>query len=1050
MSAIDVGQLDKINAIPNKNTNNVLLDGLCIEDQLYLNTLMDEESSDSDSQLAGSSSPWSPPMAERPMTLNMSGQKQRRRKMKMKSPYAITMSLEDISYIRPSWGMSKGIKRIEVRKQRGKKAGAIKCAELEKEAKGAGDGKGKRKPLVEPYHMFLALVMLLVLGLMLLSYFIDVARNRETAHRYRIEMRPSERRFSVFKQKDGVLLRDRVLRINYGRGIPSNLKHQECTCEMFEAERLKYLGQPNDGKASSSGAQGDCFACFDWARRANMRMFVNKTQYRNLMNHQHSGMLEEDLSITCYDIKWQSYDTLETPLVDCFEMNDEQWFGLGDIQTPLWPLNKLDQADFKPLTTNLLADFPGHQRRHADHSAQSAGALEFGSQVDFSLLSSNGFAIGNLKTDLQPAIKISASGREICLSAVCSDKCSQLWTRRDEEAERFRHQNNLLEYNICSASSWRLLSMRLIDERTQRLTTSRTDDKLVRAEQEAPKATNLRRLTATEVEQPLGAANNSRFTLQQPAAQEGQQQQQRPPAREAIGLIERAIFKTSPEFIPSLDGQTLRQHVDKIVKLNLKTSPILVIDTRWQNYLGSFKLNSALFPKAKLLFEILHNKGFKIVLTIKPHIDLNIGIPALKQLLDQRRLVSVQHGNELTQTRSEDMISVAPRSFHLASPVTNTFQRAAVAPQDQNLTSSVLRRKSFFVFQNESVLFKEELERSAAPGRQRAFIFDCNESYSNQCVMIDLVAPANRAWMIELIRRSSFLSQEADGLLLAGAHPDPAQWDAQHRRAMSRLVEELVEREGLFVLPQWSNNFNYVQLAPRRRDWAGLRSIVDSVLNLGLQGFSLIHPGSVWADLEWKPEKSEATGQAAAEGQPSAEQRDEELAVRWLQVAVFLPILQFNDLTPIDKYQLHEQLQQLVRIRKLHVVPEIKRHLPFTPLVHRDFGEFKAQRPAYQQRLAALRYAWNNNAPMAATNQSAGGGGAPAAQINGAVGQQFMIGADLLVAPVLQEGQRQKDIYLPAGIWHDELRKLNVRGSKWLYNYPIELNEVAWFTRARR
>lgn len=74
-------------------------------------------------------------------------------------------------------------------------------------------------------------------------------------------------------------------------------------------------------------------------------------------------------------------------------------------------------------------------------------------------------------------------------------------------------------------------------------------------------------------------------------------------------------------------------------------------------------------------------------------------------------------------------------------------------------------------------------------------------------------------------------------------------------------------------------------------------------------------------------------------------------------------------------------------------------------------------------------------------------------QINGSkaiVPEQFSIGSDIIVAPIMNENQKQRDIYLPNGIWRDELRKVIVRGPKWYRNYTIELKEVAWFTKAKR
>lgn len=61
---------------------------------------------------------------------------------------------------------------------------------------------------------------------------------------------------------------------------------------------------------------------------------------------------------------------------------------------------------------------------------------------------------------------------------------------------------------------------------------------------------------------------------------------------------------------------------------------------------------------------------------------------------------------------------------------------------------------------------------------------------------------------------------------------------------------------------------------------------------------------------------------------------------------------------------------------------------------------------------------------------------------------QFAIGEDIVVAPVLREGQRSRDIFLPAGWWRDEMGSSRVLGGKWIRNYTVPLERVPFFTRA--
>ena len=63
------------------------------------------------------------------------------------------------------------------------------------------------------------------------------------------------------------------------------------------------------------------------------------------------------------------------------------------------------------------------------------------------------------------------------------------------------------------------------------------------------------------------------------------------------------------------------------------------------------------------------------------------------------------------------------------------------------------------------------------------------------------------------------------------------------------------------------------------------------------------------------------------------------------------------------------------------------------------------------------------------------------------IDDEFLVGNDLLVAPVVEEGARQRDIYLPIGTWHDELRDQVLEGGQWYTEYQAELEELPHFVR---
>ncbi|MDZ5130170.1 glycoside hydrolase family 31 protein [Clostridium perfringens] len=60
--------------------------------------------------------------------------------------------------------------------------------------------------------------------------------------------------------------------------------------------------------------------------------------------------------------------------------------------------------------------------------------------------------------------------------------------------------------------------------------------------------------------------------------------------------------------------------------------------------------------------------------------------------------------------------------------------------------------------------------------------------------------------------------------------------------------------------------------------------------------------------------------------------------------------------------------------------------------------------------------------------------------------EQFMLGENMLVAPVLYEGERSKTVYLPKGSWFNYFTMEKLQGGKW-YKLPCELDEILVFIK---
>jgi len=65
------------------------------------------------------------------------------------------------------------------------------------------------------------------------------------------------------------------------------------------------------------------------------------------------------------------------------------------------------------------------------------------------------------------------------------------------------------------------------------------------------------------------------------------------------------------------------------------------------------------------------------------------------------------------------------------------------------------------------------------------------------------------------------------------------------------------------------------------------------------------------------------------------------------------------------------------------------------------------------------------------------------------IGDQFMLGEDILVAPVVYEGATSRNIYLPKGTWRAELKSgtRTYIGPIWLNNFPAPLDVLPFFTK---
>lgn len=202
----------------------------------------------------------------------------------------------------------------------------------------------------------------------------------------------------------------------------------------------------------------------------------------------------------------------------------------------------------------------------------------------------------------------------------------------------------------------------------------------------------------------------------------------------------------------------------------------------------------------------------------------------------------------------------------------------------------------------------------------------------------------------------------------------------------------------------------FVTLPQFESSWDGLRRVIPTILTYGVLGYPFLIPGAVGGDFE-APE-SVLTSNYSSELLP-----DKELYVRWLQLATFLPVIRFTHLpSTYGDDKVMEMARILTSLRQSKVTPLLKKYA----------------RLSLDNGFPIIRPLW-----MLEYND-------PACHV---VQDEFSIGDDLIVAPVMRSGDREREVYLPAGVWKDGIDGSLRKGSRWIHDYRVEEDQVAYFEK---
>ena len=176
----------------------------------------------------------------------------------------------------------------------------------------------------------------------------------------------------------------------------------------------------------------------------------------------------------------------------------------------------------------------------------------------------------------------------------------------------------------------------------------------------------------------------------------------------------------------------------------------------------------------------------------------------------------------------------------------------------------------------------------------------------------------------------------------------------------------------------------------------GLHSVLTGILALGLAGYPLILPDMIG-------------------GNEYDEKADAEMMIRWTQLNALLPAMQFS----LPPWEYGEESAELCRrYANLHV-----------EFASKIFALAKESTRTGAPIIRPIFWLDANNETALTCDD------------------EFLLGNDILVAPVLLPQMRQRDIYLPPGQWRDYWTKQVFTGASLLKEYPAPLNILPIFER---
>jgi len=220
-----------------------------------------------------------------------------------------------------------------------------------------------------------------------------------------------------------------------------------------------------------------------------------------------------------------------------------------------------------------------------------------------------------------------------------------------------------------------------------------------------------------------------------------------------------------------------------------------------------------------------------------------------------------------------------------------------------------------------------------------------------------------------------------------------------HPGIISKIYAEDMSQFGgmIEVRTGWGTQYLpvFVRMLDKNSNWAiednGLGSVVTTLLQFNMNGYPFVLPDMVGGN----------------------QGTDKEMFLRWLAANIFMPTIQYS-FVPWDFDD--ETIELSHKLTDLHA----------------DIAS-----PAI---IDAMRQAVKDGTPVNPPIWWI----APNDKVAHAIGDQFMLGESILIAPILKKDQTTRNIYLPDGNWKDS-NGISYKGPIWINDYPVPLGVIPYF-----